>query len=124
MGPLVVAGAPTDHLANERTFLAWVRTAITIIGLGFVVAKFGIFLRELAGTTGTTASSTSVSELVGVSLVLAGSALVILAWHRFRLVQAHLKQGTYETHAGIEMVLMGILVAVGIALAAYLLVTG
>ncbi len=123
MGALVV-GAPTDHLANERTFLAWVRTAITIIGLGFVVAKFGIFLRELAGTTGATGTNTSVSEIVGVSLVLAGSALVVLAWHRFRLVQDHLKKGTYETHVGIEMVLMGILVAVGIALAGYLLITG
>jgi len=37
-----------DHLANERTFLAWVRTALGLIGLGFVLARMGVFLRELA----------------------------------------------------------------------------
>jgi putative membrane protein len=37
-----------DHLANERTFLAWVRTALGLIGLGFVVARMGLFLRQLA----------------------------------------------------------------------------
>src|SRR3954469_12408945 len=38
-----------DHLANERTFLAWVRTALGLIGLGFVLARMGLFLRQLAG---------------------------------------------------------------------------
>ena len=39
-----------DHLANERTFLAWVRTALGMIGLGFVLARMGLFLRQLAVT--------------------------------------------------------------------------
>ncbi|HQT34040.1 MAG: YidH family protein [Thiobacillus sp.] len=38
----------TEYLANERTFLAWIRTSIAIISLGFVVAKFSLWLRELA----------------------------------------------------------------------------
>ena len=37
-----------DHLANERTFLAWVRTALGLIGVGFVLARMGVFLRQLA----------------------------------------------------------------------------
>ena len=37
-----------DHLANERTFLAWVRTALGLIGLGFVLARMGLFLAQLA----------------------------------------------------------------------------
>ncbi len=37
-----------DHLANERTFLAWVRTSLGLIGLGFVFARMGLFLRQLA----------------------------------------------------------------------------
>ena len=36
-----------DHLANERTLLAWSRTSIAIIALGFVVARFGLLIREL-----------------------------------------------------------------------------
>jgi uncharacterized membrane protein YidH (DUF202 family) len=38
----------TEYLANERTFLAWIRTSIAVISLGFVSAKFGVWLRELA----------------------------------------------------------------------------
>jgi uncharacterized membrane protein YidH (DUF202 family) len=42
-------GNVTDYLANERTYLTWLRTGIATIGLGFVVAKFGIAIRELTG---------------------------------------------------------------------------
>jgi putative membrane protein len=42
----------TNHLANERTFLAWVRTALGLIGLGFVLARMGLFLRQLAAVSG------------------------------------------------------------------------
>ncbi|MGE3820062.1 MAG: YidH family protein, partial [Isosphaeraceae bacterium] len=38
-----------DHLANERTFLAWVRTALGLIGFGFVLARMGLFLQEMTG---------------------------------------------------------------------------
>ncbi len=41
---------PREHLANERTFLAWVRTSLGLIGLGFVLARMGLFLRQLAAT--------------------------------------------------------------------------
>ncbi len=37
-----------DHLANERTFLAWIRTTLGLLGLGFVLARMGIFLRQIA----------------------------------------------------------------------------
>ncbi len=115
-------GTPTDHLANERTFLAWVRTALTIIGLGFVVAKFGIFLRELA--TGSAGTSSPLSEVVGVFLVLAGSALVAIAYYRFSTVREDLKVGKYDPHMAMELATTVVLVAIGVALATYLLFTG
>lgn len=46
-----------DHLANERTFLAWVRTALGLIGLGFVLARMGLFLRELSAAQAAAAAS-------------------------------------------------------------------
>jgi putative membrane protein len=113
--------SPTDHLANERTFLAWVRTAITIIGLGFVVAKFGIFLRELA--TGSSSGSSPISEWVGVFLVLSGSLLVGVAWVRFQSVRNDLESGKYVPHVAVEGLLTGIMVVVGIGLAFYLVLT-
>ncbi len=47
-GPGRPEGHVRDHLANERTFLAWVRTALGLIGIGFVLARMGVFLRQLA----------------------------------------------------------------------------
>jgi putative membrane protein len=112
----------SDHLANERTFLAWVRTSIAVMGLGFIVARFGLFLREFS--TGSSASPSLGSELVGVLLVLLGSLLVGLAGFRFRRVQKGIDSQNYEHPSGIDLVLAGVLVAVGIALAAYLVATG
>jgi len=42
-----VSSKASDHLANERTLLAWIRTSISIVVFGFVVAKFGITLRQM-----------------------------------------------------------------------------
>ncbi len=56
--PTVPASAATaaqqvnEHLANERTFLAWVRTGLAMIGFGFVMARVGLFLRQLAYDAG------------------------------------------------------------------------
>lgn len=60
-----------DHLANERTFLAWIRTALGLLGLGFVMARMGLFLRQLAAA--------------GVALGHAGGAKTP-AGHEFLLV--------------------------------------
>ena len=48
-----------EHLANERTLLAWIRTAIALMGLGFVVARFGLFLREISAIGGHSVQSGS-----------------------------------------------------------------
>jgi putative membrane protein len=111
-------GAPTDHLANERTFLAWVRTAITIMALGFVVARFVLFLKETGGTAG--GPSTTVSVAIGVLLVLAGTAVLLASQFRFRRVRADLLAGRFEARDDLEWILTAILVVVGVALAVYL----
>ena len=76
---------PRVFFAAERTLLAWVRTGLTVVGLGFVVARFGLFLRMISGHAadpGTHASST----LVGVAFVLLGSlgiAAAVVQFTRF-----------------------------------------
>ena len=71
----------TDHMANERTYLAWVRTGITIMALGFVVAKFGIIIRELVPNA--PATSYHLSSAIGIALVIAGGFMQVLALRSF-----------------------------------------
>jgi putative membrane protein len=80
---------PRVFFAAERTLLAWLRTGIGIVGLGFVVSKFGLFLRLTAGTTagGATAlPSTGLSQVLGISFVVLGALSIAVAsvqHHRF-----------------------------------------
>ena len=81
----------TDHAANERTFLAWIRTGIAVIAFGFVIEKFNLFLLTLAAAG--LANEVHRSQLADVSgrmgrydglvLILGGAGLIILATARF-----------------------------------------
>jgi putative membrane protein len=63
---------PRVALAAERTVLAWFRTGITLMGFGFVVARFGVFLRELAGVHSSAPPASSSASAIGVLIVGAG----------------------------------------------------
>jgi putative membrane protein len=81
----------SDHAANERTFLAWVRTGIAVIAFGFVVEKFNLFLRTLAGFSGMDAGHRiSVQQLSGplgrydgLALIVVGIVLILFAAGHF-----------------------------------------
>jgi putative membrane protein len=72
---------PRVFFAAERTLLAWLRTGLTVMGLGFVVARFGLFLRLLAlqAPTGPVREYSGVSGALGVLFVLAGATAVLVA---------------------------------------------
>src|SRR5215467_12671940 len=73
---------PRVFFAAERTLLAWVRTGLTIMAFGFVVARFGLFLHLLAAQSGSIAkvapSAFEFSNLAGVALILVGVGCMIL----------------------------------------------
>ncbi len=77
----------SDHAANERTFLAWVRTAIAIMAFGFLVQKFDLFLR-MAGQTLAIRPLRTGSQLVGTTagllLIVLGGAMMAFSVIRFR----------------------------------------
>src|SRR5271169_2537842 len=80
---------PRVYFAAERTFLAWIRTGLGLMGVGFAVARFGLFLREIRSSqTHETAQATGLSEWSGVALVALGVLVTLSATVRhFQLVR-------------------------------------
>jgi putative membrane protein len=116
---------PTDHLANDRTFLAWVRTGIGIMAFGFVVVKFSLFVKQIALLLdkGNMIQSRSYSEIVGIVLVAMGTVTVILAYIRYRQIEKQLKEGYYAPSSLLITVLTAFIFLVSILLIVYLVKT-
>jgi putative membrane protein len=119
---------PRVFFAAERTLLAWVRTGLTIMAFGFVVARFGLFLRLLALQQGsavpTGALHSSVSNAVGIALVLIGVGCMILGAVQHRsYVRTLPPEDLPRSHDAIYPITLSLLLAVlGLVLAVYLAV--
>jgi putative membrane protein len=119
---------PRVRFAAERTLLAWMRTGLAMMGFGFVVARFGLFLREIAaaGHVAVHHRATGWSLWIGVGLIALGVAVSLLAsFEYFRFVQLS-KQGRSYTPrtALLAMVVAVILGLLGIVMAVYLILIG
>jgi putative membrane protein len=115
----------SDHLANERTFLAWIRTSIAVIGLGFVVAKFSVWLKELSARLDVPvkAHHTGLSLPLGVAMMTLGGLLSIVAAWRYRRVRKAIERGDSAAgeHTMMAVTLMVCLITV--ALVTYMIET-
>ena len=110
-----------DHLANERTFLAWVRTSVAIVVFGFAIGRFAIAMRQLTAFQGLVSKTTGLSVWMWMTSILAGVAMVVAGLARYRKTRAQLEKGKFEP-AGFIVDLVTILtVLFGLALAGYLI---
>jgi putative membrane protein len=105
----------SDHSANERTFLAWVRTAIAVMAFGFLVEKFDLFLEvaapSLAGRT-LSLPGQKFGNLAGLALIVLGTAMVGIAAVRFVRTAKNIDQKELRPGTGsrIDIALAGLLV--------------
>jgi putative membrane protein len=111
-----------DHLANERTLLSWVRTCIAIVALGFVIARFGLVIREL-GSSSVNEPPRGLSTAIGVALVVCGALLVIPATFQFRRTTRAIEDNSYKPSFALIVILAGGFVVVAVLMAIYLLLT-
>jgi putative membrane protein len=111
-----------DHLANERTYLAWIRTSLALIGLGFVLARMGLFLRQLAiaGTLGTTPTIRGGGEFLvsGVVFLIFGTILGGWSGKRFYDVSAGIDSGRFTPALRPVKVLTALVVVGGVIIVA------
>lgn len=115
----------TDHAANERTFLAWVRTGIAIMAFGFLVERFDIFLKIAAATLGERTHGLvgqAFGNVAGLGLIVAGAMLIFLAGLRFRKIGRAIASQVEQPSPGmrLDFMLSAMLVILGMALVVYL----
>jgi putative membrane protein len=110
------------HMANERTFLAWIRTSIGIMAFGFVVEKFALFLKQLSYFLGkeVAAPSPGYSSFFGIFLVVLGTLMGVLAFIRYKKVERQIDEDTYRPSRILDVLLTLSVLAIGIFLAIYL----
>lgn len=111
-----------EHLANERTFLAWVRTSIALMGFGFVIVKFTLFLKEISLLLETKdVSPKEYSAIVGVIMVALGVILVVLAFFQYKKYEKQLNSNSYVSSSILTLFVTLILLSGGIILILYLI---
>jgi putative membrane protein len=115
----------SDHSANERTFLAWVRTAIAVMAFGFIVEKFDVFLEIAAPSLAGRALSIPgqrFGNIAGLALILVGTAMVAVAAARFLITAKNIDSEELKSEPGsrIDVALAVLLVLLGCALFLYL----
>jgi putative membrane protein len=119
------------HMANERTFLSWIRTSIGIMAFGFVVEKFAVFIKQveyLLGGTGydkipikTSQTSHGYSSIFGILLVGLGALMGVLAFIRYKNIERQIDGNTYKPSLLLDILLTISISVIGIFLIIYLI---
>ena len=116
----------SDHLANERTFLAWTRTSIGIMAFGFVVVRFSLFVKQLTLILNKDAQilppqTQGHSPLIGIVLVASGLLTTIFSFVRFIKTRAQIDSGEYRSASPLIWLVTAFIFLISVLLIVYLI---
>jgi putative membrane protein len=109
-----------DHLANERTFLAWVRTGIATIIFGFAIGRFSIALREFMKLQGVVSDTPGLTTWLGIISTVGGVLLIMAGLGRYRKTRLQLDTDSFEPAGFVIDIVSYLLGLFGLVLAGYL----
>lgn len=101
-----------DHLANERTLLSWIRTALTVIGLGFIIDRLA-----------TEGQRGGIVGIAGIGLVLLGGVVALAGGYSYLSTRRELVSGTFRPQVGLHLAIVAIVAIGALATALFLLGT-
>jgi putative membrane protein len=118
-----------QYLANQRTFLSWVRTSIALIGLGFAIERFSIFLQQFrliadpdtAGNAAASATAHEYSALVGIGMIVIGTGLIIYALKNYLDSNKTIASGRYMPKNAIVYTASATIIGLGIIMIIFLI---
>lgn len=118
-------GKMNEHLANERTFLAWIRTGIATVSLGFVIARFSFWLQEIAITLGGRNANiprTGISLPIGLGMMGFGALVTLMGAFRYRTIHHAIENDLHEPRTSLIFVTTGAVILIAIILIVDLIV--
>ena len=113
-----------EHLANERTLLAWIRTSIGIMAFGFVVVKFSLFIRQLSlllGKNTTIPTQHGYSSIIGIMLVVVGAIVLLLSYFKYKQTEKQLNNERFKSSSKLVFLVTFIIFSISILLIFYLI---
>jgi putative membrane protein len=121
----VSMGDPRLRMANERTFLAWLRTGVSLMAFGFVVERFALFLKKIGYLLNRDGGggSQGYSSVFGILLVCLGAFVTASAFIRYRKTERQIAEGKFESSLLLNTILTVSILVISILLAASLIIS-
>ncbi len=113
-----------EHLANERTLLAWIRTSVGIMAFGFVVVKFSLFVRQisvLVGKDHALPPQRGYSAIIGILLVAVGAVLLLFSYIKHKQTEKQLDNDEFKSSSKLVLALTITIIAISVLLILYLI---
>jgi putative membrane protein len=112
-----------DYLANERTFLAWLRTSVALMGFGLILVKFSVFLKEVTLLDLNKVilhSEKDYSGVTGLVLVVTGMVTLVLSYFNYRRTHQRIKENNFTGNNALILAVTILILSVSIFLVVYL----